>query len=116
MPESANYFQNAQFAGCFKNDLKKPLTLDALGAGFFSVDGSRLGKDFRRHNFCSRLGCGTRFHGGRSGNVGVAEAGLANLASRRRGMRVAGGNAVAESRARNYAPSAVGAACPVAIA
>jgi hypothetical protein len=78
MPQSANYSQHMYFTGRFEHSLKKHLTLDVLGSAFVCVDGSWLGKDFRRHDFRYRRGRGTRLHGGRSGNV-IAESRLIEL-------------------------------------
>src|SRR5580765_6275447 len=98
MPETTNDSNHAQLAACFENYFEKHLALDSLGSSLIRVDGSRLGKDFCRHDFCGRRLRWSRLNRGWSGNICAAEARLFYAAGRRSPC-ISCSYPVAESRA-----------------
>jgi len=113
VPQTTNDSQHVNSARRLKNNFQKHLAFNALGAGFLSVDGNGLGKDFRRDDFLLRRSGRTRLNRGRRGNISIAEPGLPDGGARSRAS-VGNSNAAAEASAGDYSANALGAAGTVA--
>ena len=88
--QSVDHAHDTEFAGGLQNHFQEDLALNPQIPSFLSIDGSWLGKDFRRQHF-GRGFCGARVHGGRGGHIGAGEAAGLNRAC---GSRRASGVAV----------------------
>lgn len=104
-----------QIARGLQNYFQKNLALNPKTARFLSIDGNRFGDDFRGHAGGGGSFCGVRMHGRRSGHVRIPEATLLNAILRCPRTIVAGGRAISEPCAYDYATSAFGATAAVAI-
>ena len=86
-------------------------------ASFIGVDGSRLGKNFRRHDSWQRPAAAVALNGWRGSNVSISETRLPTLLPVSvSAAAVSCSNPVAESRAGHYAARAFRASGSVAVA
>lgn len=110
--DDANY---VQIAGGLQNYFQKNLALNPETARFLSIDGNGFGNDFRRNRGNGGRFCGVRVHGRWSGHVCVSEAAFLNGILRGARMVVAGGRAIAEAGAGDYASSSFRASAAIAV-
>src|ERR1700691_1923520 len=112
--QSADHAHDTEFARGLQDHFQQDLALNPQIPSFLSIDGSWLGKNFRRQNLGGSFR-GTRVDGGRRGHIGTGEAGRLNRA---RGPRAGVRNccAIAKAGAYDHAGHAFGATGSVPVA